>query len=245
MAPSPSAGRRLRADISSIAAPKHAAHQGGPSLGTAAHPDDPLMGTTPHQDHPLMGSPEDHRARSVGQHRSSAEPEPSRASQQTQVAGKLDNDSKEKSRVDLCSNELGMPAPVDKADADPKLQLKSQMRQLSELSHLMSQRVTLSDCLMPDDGPEAARGRAGAVHGPVAADSGPSSGAAFQDGAMGPSQHVHTAQRTQHDPQEFLGDPTAGGGPLLSAEAPQEAAAAFEPSTGTSHIADLILAFCG
>ena len=245
MAPSHSAGRRLRADISSIAAPKHAAHQGGPSMGTAAHQDIPQMGTTPHQDPPLMGSPVGHRTRSEGQHRSSAEPELGGASQQTQVAGKLDsadNASNSEAWVDACTDALSMPAPFNKANGDPKLQLRTQVQQLSELSHLMSQRLILSDCLAPDDGPEAARGRAGAVHGPMAADSGPSSGAALGEKAMGPSQCVHIAQRTQRDSEEFFGDLTAGGVPQLPAEPAEEAAAACEPSTGTAHIADLILA---
>lgn len=245
MPPSPSAGRRLRADISSIAAPKHAAHHGGPSMGTAAHQDNALMGTTAHQDHPLMGSPVHQRARSVGQHRSNAELKPGRASQQTQAAGKLDSadtDSHSEAWVDPCTDALGMPAPVHQTGGDPKLQLGTQMQQLRELSHLLSQRLALSDCLATNVGPEAAKGRAGTLHGPMAAASGPSSGAVLQDGAMGSSQGVHIAQRTQRDSEEMLGNPTPAGDPLSSAEAPQEAAAAFEPSTGIAHIADLILA---
>lgn len=214
-------------------------------MGTAAHQDIPLMGTTADQDPPLMGSRVGHRTRSEGQHRSSVEPEPGRASQQTQVTGKLDSagtDSHSEARVDPCTDALGMPAPVYQSDGDPQLQLRTQMQQLSELSHLMSQGLALSECLTSNVGPEAARGRAGVVHGPMAADPCPSSVTTLGRKAMGPSQGVHTAQRTQRDSEDFIGDPNAGGATQPPAEPAEEAAAAFEPSTGTAYIADLVLA---
>ena len=224
---SPSAGRRLRADISSVAAPKHAAHQGDAFMGTAAYHSDPLMGTAAYQ-----------RDRSLGQSGSSAEPEQGRAAQQAQSAGtkcdSADAGSNAETQADLNTDAPGMPAPVDKDSGDPKLQLRTQTQQLSELSHLMSQHMTLTDCHNPDMGPEAARDRADAVHSPKAANINPSSVAVIEAGATCASQGVHTAQRAQHDPEEPHGDPNFGGEALLSAEPAQEAATAYDPSTGNA-----------
>ena len=195
IAVSPSAGRRLRANISSIAAPNQTAHQ--------------------------------RDSRSLGQSRSNAEPEQGRAGQQAKNAGTMLDSADTGSSADSFADAPGLLAPVDRDCGDPKLQLRTQMQQLSELSHLMSQSMTLRECINPDMGPEAAKGRADAVHSPVPANLGHSSAAVSEAGVGSPSHDVHTAQR---DPGEPLGDPTVGE------EAAHEAAATFAPRTGSSSV---------
>ena len=184
-----------------------AAHQGGLSMATAAYQTD----------------------RPMAHNRSSAEP--SRHRQQAQTAG---TDSSPSTGGGAAAQSYpytdapGMLAPVHQDNGDPRLQLRTQIQQLSELSDLMSQRMTLDH--VSDVGPETARARADAVHSPEAADLGPSSAAVIKAGGTAFANGLHsTAQHTQqHDPEESLGDPMVGGGLT------QEAAATCDPSTGTN-----------
>lgn len=223
---SPSVGKRLRADISSIAAPNQAANHSDAFMGTTVHQGDASMGTTAHQ----------RDSRSLGQSRSHIEPEQGRAGWQARNPGTTLDSVDTGSNADSYADAPGLLAPVDRDSGDPKLQLRTQMQQLSELSHLMSQRMSLSDsgCHDPDMRPEAARDRADAVHSPVPANLGQGSIAVSEAGVTCPLHHVHTAQR---DPGEPLGDPTVGE------EAAQEAAATLEPSTGNAYIVELIPKF--
>ena len=218
---SSSAGRRLRADISSVAAPSHAAPQGDAFSGTAAH---------------------QRNSRSLGQSCSNVEPEQATAGEQAKNAGITPDSADTGSNHDSYTEAPDTLAPADRDSGDPKLQLRTQIQQLSELSHLMSQRMTLSDGHNPDMGPEAARARADAVHCPETAKSSSSTVAVTEAGVTCPSHGVYTAQHAQHDRPEPLGNSICVGEALLSsAEPAQEAATTFQSSTGNANIRDLIV----
>lgn len=172
---------------------------------------------------------------SMGPSQSSAEPGEGRLSQQADTAVPDSSSPTTGGDASLqsnpCTDAPGVLTPLDPASEDPKLQLRTQLQQLSELSHLISQRMTLSESGRSDLAAEAALGRAVARHGPEAA--GPSSScvAVIQDGSL---HGVPLAQRTQHDPEQSL---RVGEGLLVPAEVTSEAPAGFEPSTGT-HLHD-------
>ena len=242
---SPSAGRRVRADISSVAAPKHAAHQGYVLVGTAAHQGDffvgtdapqgdVLVGTAAHQGDVLVGTAAHQReSRSLDQRRGNVEPEEGRACQQARNAGMLFELADTGSNAVSYTDAPGRLAPVDQDTGDPSLQLRTQIQQLSDLSNRMSQRMTLSDCHNPDMEQEAARDRAGAVHGPETGNLTSRTVAVIEAGATCPSDGMQTAQRAQHDAGEPLTVSQFDGEALLSAE-PEQEAATFEPSTGNA-----------
>ena len=220
---SPSAGRRVRADISSIAAPKHAAHQGDVLVGTAAHHDQ-------------------RDSRPLDQSRGNVEPEEGRAGQQAGNAGTTFDLADTGSNAVCYTDAPGMLAPADQDTGDPSLQLKTQMQQLSALSRRMSQRMTLSDCHNPDMGQEAARDRADAVHGPETGNLTSRTAVVIEAGATCPPDGMHTAQHAQRDAGKPLGGSHFGGEALLSAEGAQEAAT-FEHSTGNAYSSALIFSF--
>ena len=213
VATSPSAGRRLRADITSVAAPRHATHhQGGTFVGTDAH-----QGTE-----------------SMGLSQSSAEPEGDSYSQQAETADPDSSPPTAGGDTALRSNphtdSPGVLLPLGRDNRDSKLQLRTQLEQLSELSHLMSQRMTSGESGRSDVAGEAVLGRGSARHGPEPANPDSSWVAGNEDGC---SDGAVLAQRAQHEPEESLRVLTMGEGPLLPAAKATAAAAVIEPSTGT------------
>lgn len=173
--------------------------------------------------------------RSVDQGQSSADPERGRQDEkpETAVPDSTSPTTGEDASLQSqpCTDAPGMLLPQDPDSGDPKLQLRTQLQQLSELSHLMSQRMTLSESGMSDVAAEAARGRAIVSLGPEAAD--PSSNCVAVDQEKS-SDGVFSAQRTLHDPEHSL---RVGEGPLLPAELAKAAAAGSEPSSGI-HLRD-------
>lgn len=161
----------------------------------------------------------------------SAEPEGSQRQAQT-----ADSDSSQNAgshaalRSYPCTDEPSVLLPLAQNGEDPKLQLRTQMQQLSELSCLLSQRMTADDSGTSDVAAEAALGRAGARRSPEPSD--------LQSSCVAPNEDddspdgVFAAQHAQRDPERSFRDPTQCDRLLLSTGLETEANARFEPSTG-------------
>ena len=189
----PAANRRLRADVISVAAPGKSANQAAPMLSTDPFQSGPLIAVAPYQEDKSLGHERGGNQSSQGRV----------SSQQAQTAesfSSADAGQEAEPQTHTYTEAPGMHAPLSAWDAeDPRLQLRTQMQQLNELSHLMSHRLALDDHQASGSKAEAVKHRVDATSHPegVAADA--SSQAAYEARAIDHSSSVRSKQHAQHD----------------------------------------------
>lgn len=206
---SPAATIRHRADITSVAAPGKSANQACPTTGTGSFQAGPSRGVAAHQEYNPSGQQWKGHQASKGRVSSpqgqTADPLPS--ADAVQVADLQTN---------IYTDTPGRHSSlIGRNEEDPRLQLSTQMQQLNELSHLMSQRLTLDDGQASNYEAAAAQQRPGATSNPEGLGPDANSQDAFEaivfDHNMRPVQHAQHVAGPQHEQHDIL--PQQGTGP--------------------------------